>query len=268
MRARSARWIWEMALGELQTEVNRLDYLTYLCGTVGLSFHNGEFIVGVLNTLVAEFLERDQRFLIEKVLTGLLQGKVKVHFRVGTTEEQADFETRRTILQAKADENEVDITPDVLDFIALQATENMPGLEGSLNRVVAYSKLISAQATLELAARALQNIASKEPPPAPPTLTQIAEAVAASYRVTPSDLKGRKRDEATVLARQVSIYLMRKETDRSLADIGRELGGHSPATISDAYEKIASSIDNDPHLKGQVFNIQRRIRAPTMRPSE
>ncbi|UCB44045.1 MAG: chromosomal replication initiator protein DnaA [Dehalococcoidales bacterium] len=434
MSVRSAQQIWETALGELQIEVNRSNYRTWLRGTVGLSFYNGDFVVGVPNAFVAEYLEKNLRSLIEKVLTGLAQSKVKVDFHIGTREEgpksqhknlplfnpkytfdsfivgksnemahaaalkvaeqpgqtynplfihgpaglgkthllhaighaamanglntlyvsaeqftnevvsairdgrteefrkkyrsvdmllvddiqffggkertrenffhtfndlyaanrqitvtsdcppreipqiraqlrsrlewglvtdllPPDFETRLAILQAKAAHDRIDITPDVLEFIALQIKENIRALEGSLNRVVAYSKLLRTMVTPESAARALEDIASKKPEPAPLPPALIAEATATSFQITLSDLKGRKRDEATVLARQVTMYLMRQETDCSLSRIGQELGGRSPATISYAYEKIANSINNDPHLRRQVFNIQQKLHA-------
>ncbi len=436
MSFKSAQQIWETALGELQIEVNRSNYRTWLGSTVGLSYNNGDFVVGVPNAFVAEYLERNLRSLIEKVLTGLAQSKVKVNFHVGTREESPkakqenlplfnprytfdsfivgksnemahaaalkvaeqpgqtynplfihgpaglgkthllqaightamakglntlyvsaeqftnevvsairegrteefrkkyrsvdillvddiqffggkertkenffhtfndlyaanrqiavtsdcppreipqiraqlrsrlewglvtdlqppDFETRLAILQARARQDGVDITPDVLEFIALQIKENIRALEGSLNRVVAYSKLLKTTITPESAARALEDITSKRPEPAPLLPASIAEETAASFQVTLSDLKGRKRDEATVLARQVTMYLMRQETDRSLSEIGRELGGRSPATISYAYDKIANSINNDPHLRRQVFNIQQKLHAAT-----
>lgn len=434
MSSRSAQQIWESALGELQIEVNKQNYQTWLGSTVGLAFRDSEFIIGVPNTFVAEFLERNLRSLIEKVLTGVTQGKVKVRFQIGagvenpeprkikpplfnprytfdsfvpgdsnqmayaaaikvasspgrvynplfihgpaglgkthllhaighqatsndlnvlfvsaeqftnelisairsgsaddfrqkyrgadmlmiddvqffsgkertkesffhtfndlhaashqivmtsdcpphqiprlqerlrsrfewglvTDLQQPDFETRRAILQAKAEHDGIDMTPDTLEFIALQIKENIRVLEGSLNRVVAYCKLLKALATPELAARALQNIANCNIAPTPPTPAQITEAVATSFCVTLSDLKSRKRDEATALARQVSMYLLRQETDYSLANIGRELGGRSPSTISYAYEKISGVINNDPHLRRQVFNIQQRLHA-------
>ena len=172
-----------------------------------------------------------------------------------------DFETRLAVLQAKVKQDRVDIKPDVLEFIALQIKENIRVLEGSLNRVVAYSKLLKTMVTPESAARALEDIASKKPEPTPLLPGSIAEATAFSFQVTLSDLKGRKRDEATVVARQVAMYLMRQETDCSLSEIGRELGGRSPATISYAYDKIANSINNDPQLRRRVFNIQQNLHA-------
>ena len=432
MGARSAQEVWETALGELQIEVNKPNYQTWLGKTTGLSYEGDQFVIGVPNTFVAEYLDKNQRSLIEKVLTGLLQDEVEVHFRVAAKEEKPsaqptslplfnprytfdsfivgscnqlahaaalkvvenpghsynplfihggaglgkthllhamghmalgndlevlyvsaeqftnelvsairdkkteafrkkyrsvemllvddiqffsgkeetkknflhtfnalhdanhqiaitsdcppksipllqdrlrsrfewglvtdlqppDFETRLAILQARAEQAEVDVAPDVLEFIALQIKQNMRALEGSLNRVIAYAKLIRALLTPELAARALNDIASKEPEPAPATPSLILETVASSFQLTLSDLKGRKRNEETVLARQVSMYLIRQETDCSLAQIGKELGGRSPATISYAYEKIANGINNNPHLRRDVFNIQQKI---------
>ena len=434
MIVKPAQQIWETALGELQIEVNKSNFQTWLGSTTGLSFKNGEFIVGVPNTFVAEYLEKNLFSLIEKVLTGLTQSKVKVNFCVGEREEKPpkqqkdlplfnprytfdsfivgrsnqmayaaalqvveqpgqtynplfihgaaglgkthllqaighaavtgglevlyvsaeqftyelvsairedrtgefrrkyrgvdmllvddiqffggkertkenffytfnelhssnrqiaitsdcppreipqlrerlrsrfewglvadlqppDFDTRLAILKTKAEQDRVDIPPDALEYIALQIKENIRSLEGSLNRVVAYSKLLRTLVTPDLAARALEDIACKDPEPVPPSPALITEAVAADFQVTLSDIKGRKRNGATVLARQVSMYLMRQETDCSLSAIGRELDGRSPATISYAYEKIANSIKSDPHLRRQVFNIQQKLHA-------
>jgi chromosomal replication initiator protein len=170
-----------------------------------------------------------------------------------------DFATRLGILQHKAQRDEITINPDVLEYIALQVKENIRALEGSLNRVVAYSKLLNTAVTPDIAARALTDIASKEPKLAPITPHLITETVAGTFQLTLTDLRGRRRDEATVLARQMCMYLMRQETECSLSEIGRELGDRSPATISYAYEKMSNAINNDPHLKRQVFNIQQKL---------
>ncbi len=199
----------------------------------------------------------------------MLQYQLRSRFEWGLVADlqPPDFETRLAILEAKAKQEGVEVTPDVLEFIALQIKQNMRVLEGSLNRVIAYARLIRALVTPELAARALQDIASKEPQPLPVAPSLIMETVATSFQLTLSALKGRKRDGETVLGRQVSMYLIRQETDCSLAQIGKELGGRSPATISHAYQKIANGINNDPHLRRKIFNIQQQIYA-TSRPKD
>jgi chromosomal replication initiator protein len=170
-----------------------------------------------------------------------------------------DFETRMGILQNKADHDEITIKHDVLEYIALQVKDNIRALEGSLNRVVAYSKLLNTAVTPEIAGRALCDIASKEPKLAPITPHLITETVAGTFQLTLTDLRGRRRDEATAQARQICMYLMRQETECSLSEIGRELGDRSPATISYAYEKMSEAINNNPQLKRQVFNIQQKL---------
>ncbi|GAI50196.1 unnamed protein product, partial [marine sediment metagenome] len=55
MEARSAQEIWETALGELQIQVNKANYRTWLEKTVGLSYQGNQFVVGVPNTFVAEY---------------------------------------------------------------------------------------------------------------------------------------------------------------------------------------------------------------------
>ncbi|HEY91002.1 MAG TPA: ATP-binding protein, partial [Dehalococcoidia bacterium] len=79
-----AQQIWETALGELEIEVNKPNFRTWLGGTVGLTYQDSDFTVGVPNTFVAEFLEKNLRSLIEKVLTGVTRGNIQVHFRVTT----------------------------------------------------------------------------------------------------------------------------------------------------------------------------------------
>jgi len=170
-----------------------------------------------------------------------------------------DFDTRLAILQTKVKQDGLSVSADVLELIALEIQQNIRALEGALNRVVAYAKLIRSMLTPDLAAQALRDISSDEPKAAHITPKLIMEAVVNSFKLTPSDLKGRKRDEATVLARQVAMYLLRQETDFSLAEIGRQLGGRSPATISHSYQKIAVGLNNSPTLRHKVFDIQQSI---------
>ena len=82
MEATSAQQIWESALGELQIQVNKPNYHTWLEKTAGLSYQDEQFVIGVPNTFVAEYLDKNQRSLIEKVLTGLTHHEVQVQFRV------------------------------------------------------------------------------------------------------------------------------------------------------------------------------------------
>jgi len=436
MGARSAQEIWEAALGELQIQVNKPNYRTWLEKTVGLSYQDNQFIVGAPNPFVAEYLDKNQRSLIEKTLIGLTHRDVKVLFSVDARHQNSpgsyrsreeslpmfnpkytfdsfivgncnrlahaaalgiaenpghsynplfiyggvglgkthllqaighmaqashiqvicvsgeqftnefinairekkteefrnkyrkadmlliddinfisgkeqteecffhtfnelhnanhqlaitsdrppkslsllqdrlrsrfewglvvdiqppDLETRLSILQSKSEREGTNITSDVLEFVAQQSQQNIRELEGNLNRVIAYIRLTRASVTIELASRALESIATKAAKGASTTLTLVIEAVADSFQLTPLTLKSRNRDKETALARQVAMYLLKQGTNCSLAEIGLELGGRNPSTVSHAYEKIASDIETSPYLRHKILDIQHKI---------
>ncbi len=82
MGAESAQVIWKTALAELQLQVSRSNYDKWLGKTVGLSFQDNQFVVSVPNTFVAEYLDKNQRSLIEKTLTGITLHDIEVLFSV------------------------------------------------------------------------------------------------------------------------------------------------------------------------------------------
>ena len=64
MKTRTAQEIWETALGELQLQVSKANYRTWLEKTKGLSYQNNHLILGVPNTFVSEYLDKNLRSLI------------------------------------------------------------------------------------------------------------------------------------------------------------------------------------------------------------
>ncbi len=81
-RNRTPQEIWEAALGELQIQVSKPNYRTWFSKTSGLTYQNNCFVVGVPNTFAAEYLDKNQRSLIEKALFGLTSPDVQVEFQV------------------------------------------------------------------------------------------------------------------------------------------------------------------------------------------
>jgi chromosomal replication initiator protein len=170
-----------------------------------------------------------------------------------------DTMTRRSILETKARRDGVNIGPDVLDMLAEEVRSNIRELEGSLNRVLAYARLLRAELTPEIAAAALKDIGGKKSNKAPNTPAAIIEAVAANFRLEAADLLGRKRDKEIALAREVAMYLLRKQSGFSLSKIGREVGGRNPSTVSHACDKIENAVNDSPYLKHKVKEISEGI---------
>jgi chromosomal replication initiator protein len=189
----------------------------------------------------------------------LLEERLRSRFAWGLTVDiqRPELETRLAILQAKAEQNSVDTPHDVLEYIAQQIKHNVRELEGGLNRVIAYARLLRAETSTQLAAKALKDIAGSMPGGAKANQPVLIDAVASNFNLTPEDLIGRRRDKEVAQARQVAMYLLKKQNNCSLAEIGSILGGRSPSTVSHACEKIAQDTQANPVLRRKIQRIQR-----------
>ena len=77
---REARVLWQAALGELELQVSRPNFRTWLAGTTGESLDGDTLVVGVPNFFYQEWLE--QRLLphIRNTLVGLAGHLLEVRF--------------------------------------------------------------------------------------------------------------------------------------------------------------------------------------------
>jgi chromosomal replication initiator protein len=169
-----------------------------------------------------------------------------------------DLETRLAILQAKAEHQGVDMGDEVLEFIAREVRQNVRELEGGLNRLIAYARLARATPTPELAAQALENIRNKTQRRSL-TAPLIIDAVANYFSLPPAALRSRKRDQLTALSRHIAMYLIHEETQCSLAETGRELGGKDHSTVLHGYRRIAAQVNDNSQLRTQLHDIKEML---------
>lgn len=190
----------------------------------------------------------------------LLEDRLRSRFEWGLIADiqPPDLETRFAILEVKAEQMRAAVPKEVLGLIARKAHDSIRDLEGSLNRIVAFSKLAKAPITIELAIKALVNNSNNSTHRAS-SLLFIIDAVAKYFDLTPDVLKGRARDRQTALARHIAVYLIKEETDRSFADIGRELGGRDHSVILRSYQKTSSEMENDHQLRSDVLEIREKV---------
>jgi chromosomal replication initiator protein len=171
-----------------------------------------------------------------------------------------DLETRIAILRAKAEEQGVLITSDVIEFIARKVVSNIRELEGALNRIVAYASMGAMPISIELAQAVLSNVLYN-PKKRLVTPEKIAQAVSEYYGVAMDALKGQKREKSIVVPRQIAMFLMREETEVSLLRIGAELGGRDHSTVLHAYDKINREMQVNDELRREVSAVRELIYA-------
>jgi len=193
----------------------------------------------------------------------LLEERLRSRFEWGLIVDiqPPDYDTRLAILKSKAHQEGINLAPEVLDFIAGHSQDNVRLLEGSLNRVIALARLMQSVPTVEIARQALADISTREPTPSSLVHDAILEAVADSFNLDREEIIGRRRAKDVSLARRLAMYLIRKETNYSLAHIGKILGNRDAATVAMACKKIASDIDGNSFLRRRLEKIKKSLSA-------
>jgi len=167
-----------------------------------------------------------------------------------------DLEMRIAILRAKAESLGAEVPPAILEYTARKIQSNIRELEGALNRVIAYARMMGLPYNEETAAAALQDVlapAQNLPP------QQIIDAVCRFYEVRRADLENRRRNREVVIPRQMAMYLLREESGLSLSQIGQELGGRDHTTVLHACTKVAAQIEEDEQLRRELLAIREAI---------
>jgi chromosomal replication initiator protein len=151
----------------------------------------------------------------------------------------------------------VQVSDDVIFFIAQLIKTNVRELEGALIRIIAYSLLEEKEITLDLAKDVLKDLI-KEPKKLV-TVDFIQRCVAEEYGVSLHDFKLKRRNKNIVLPRQVAMYLSRELTDLSFPEIGDHFGGKDHTTVLHSYNKIKTEAVINNQLKDRVEKIIKVI---------
>ncbi len=164
-----------------------------------------------------------------------------------------DIETRKAILQTKAEANGLAVPDELMDFIAQQVRHSIRELEGAFNKVMAYAHLSGGRVNMDLVNMALADLMHR---PDKLTVEHVFEAVCKYYNVTNDDLVGASRKRTIAYPRQMAMYLARTETNASLPQIGEKLGNRDHTTVLYGYEKIATLIDADSTIRRDCMEIK------------
>ena len=192
-----------------------------------------------------------------------LEERLVTRFKWGLTQNitPPDFETRIAILRNKIEDLDFTFPDDTLEYLAGQFDSNVRDLEGALNDIslVARVKKIK-DITIDVAAEAIRARKNEALQITVIPIEKIQAEVGKFYNVSVNEMKGTRRVQNIVLARQVAMYLAREMTDNSLPRIGREFGGKDHTTVMHAYEKIKGMIEIDDNLRLEIQTIKKKLK--------
>ena len=192
----------------------------------------------------------------------MLEERLRSRFdwRLTVDNQQPDYETRMAILQKRRDDiGAVKVTDEILDYIAKNVKSNIRDLEGSLNRVNAFSSLQKRELTLELAQEALKDTISTDGNKIV-TVDHIVDIVAEHFNITQNDIYSNSRSRNVAYPRQIAMYLSKKLTTNSVTDIGKFLGNRDHSTIIHGYDKIENDlVTNKNNIKNTIDVLIKKI---------
>ena len=167
-------------------------------------------------------------------------------FKWGMTAEleKPDYDLRRTFLAMKAAQDGLDIDGEVLDFIAANVTDSVRELEGVMVALLAHATMLGQDITIDLARSVIGNTVKVTPRQL--TFELIAETVADYYNLSTDLIYGKSRKREISDARQLVMYLAKKEAQMSSPSIGAKLD-RTHATVLHACIQIEQrmSIEKD-----------------------
>lgn len=169
-----------------------------------------------------------------------------------------NYELRIGILESKVKQLKLKIPEDVIKFLASSITSNVRELEGALAMINFTHVEMRKKIDLEMAMEAISEIVKSNNKVI--TIDQIQKAICDNFSLKFSDILSNKRTKNISHPRQIGMYLAKKLTSLSFADIGKKFGGKDHSTVLYAADKIEKAIACDPELEKEVNLLERILK--------
>ena len=189
-----------------------------------------------------------------------LEDRLKTRFEWGLLADvqPPDYETRMAIIKNKAKSLGLQLGDDVCNYIAINVTNNVRQIEGTVKKILAYRDLNNMPLDLPNVSRAIDDMFKSEGN-ALPTPGLIISQVCKFYNLEEAVIRGTQKNKGTAEARQIAMYLIRKLTNLSLPDIGKEFG-RDHSTVLYAIRKVEVALKNgDKETQDRIRDITSNV---------
>ena len=168
-----------------------------------------------------------------------------------------DLETRTAILKNKSASYGINLSREIVEYIAYNITSNIRELEGCLVKLLANASLTSRDIDFELVKKTVREVSTNKQVNI--SIELITKVVCEYFEIEENKLREKNRRKEIVMARQVAMYLSKHLTKSSLKTIGLHFGGRDHSTVIHAQSTIEESIKTDFKLKETVASIRSKI---------
>ena len=171
--------------------------------------------------------------------------------------EKPDYDLRMSVLRMRAAQDGLTISPEVLDFIASHVTDSIRELEGIVVSLLAHATMLNRDITIDLARTVIGNAVKINKRQV--TFEIIAETVAAHYNLDTDDLYGKSRKREISDARQLLMFLAKRDAQLSSTNIGLRLA-RNHATVLHACKQIEQRLTIEKELQADLATIEKALK--------
>jgi chromosomal replication initiator protein len=171
-----------------------------------------------------------------------------------------ELETRIAILRKKAENDQIRVSDEILDYMAARISSNIRELEGALIRVTAFAALNRTQIDMPLVQAVLKDVVPLGEDGNTIAPMEIVRAVGSYFKLTQEELFGKSRSQAIVTGRQIAMYLCREKTSMSLPKIGALFGGRDHTTVMYAIKKVGDLMKERRSIYNNVTDIMSGLK--------
>jgi chromosomal replication initiator protein len=168
-----------------------------------------------------------------------------------------DLETRIAILNKKIYTDGIELSSEIIEYIAYSVTSNIREMEGVLVSILAQATLNKKSITLELAKQMIHKFVKSIDYEV--TVEYIQKVVCDYFKLPVDTIKSNSRKRDVVQARQIAMYFAKSLTKYSLASIGAQCGGKDHATVLHSCRTVNNLMDTDKKFRSNVYELERMI---------
>jgi chromosomal replication initiator protein len=234
-----------LLVDDIQFLQNRQNFEEEFCNTFETLIHQNKQIV------ITSDKPPSQLKLSERMIARMEWGLV-------ASVDIPDLETRVAILQHKAELKGFRLPQKIAFFIAENIFNNVRQLEGAINRLSAYCRMMGLEITEEVVEKALSEL-FQAPSSKRVSVESIIKSVANVYEVKASDLTGTCRNKGVAFPRQVAMYLAKELINDSLMKLSSAFGGKTHSTLLHAWKKISGQLENNDELRRQISQAKKNL---------
>ena len=170
-----------------------------------------------------------------------------------------DLELKEKIINKKIEEiqsqfkESINLTDEVISYIANESKTNIRELIGVLNRVIAFSRVHNKFLTINDCKNILKDVFNQI---RVITVDKIQNVVSNYFNIALSEMLSQRRSRPLARPRQIAMYLAKKMTTRSLPEIGRRFANRDHTTVIHAVKTITRLSEQDEEMKKNISQIK------------